>query len=121
MTTETKTKEYTLDATGKKLGRFATEIAVLLLDKANPNRQANQVADMVVKIENADKLDIPAKKLKEKVYLRYSGYPGGQKSETLEELIEKKGHGEVIKRAVWGMLPINKLRSRRMKNIIITN
>jgi large subunit ribosomal protein L13 len=74
-----------------------------------------------VTIDNASKLLIREPKKDQKTYTRYSGYPGGLKSATLREVIAKKGHTEVLRLAVKGMLPKNKLQSVRMKNLIINN
>ena len=119
MDTTNMTKEYTLDASGKKLGRFASEIAVLLIGKNEPNYQANVLPNVLVYIENVEDIDISQKKSMEKKYLWYSGYPGGQKSKSLDQVREGKGVGEVLKKDVYVMLPINKLRKERMKKLII--
>ena len=110
-------KKYNLDLTGKKLGRVATEIAVLLMGKNDPNFAPNKVADFEVIVENASKMDISQKKLDTKIYDHYSGYPGGRKEVVMKALIAKKGYGEVLKNAVNGMLPKNKLRSILMKKL----
>ncbi len=112
--------EHKIDAKGKKIGRLATEVAVLLMGKDSTEYARHTVADVAVVVENVSEMDIPAKKLKEKKYLTYSGYPGGQKSATLEQVIEKKGHEEVLRRAVFGMLPSNKLRPLLMKRLSIS-
>jgi len=118
MNTET-TKKYTIDATGKKLGRLATEISVLLIGKNEPDFRPNVLPDVEVTVENVDALSISQKKAVEKKYLHYSGYPGGLKSESLEQVRDKKGTAEIVKKAVYGMLPINKLRKERIKRLII--
>ena len=112
--------EYNLDAKGKKLGRLATNAAVLLMGKNTPAFQKNTIADVKVKIGNVSKLDISKKKMKQKEYSRYSGYPGGRKVEKMEKVVQKKGYAELVKKAVYGMLPTNKLRAKIMKNLIIT-
>ncbi len=106
---------YRIDAEGKSLGRVASDAAFALLGKDTPDYAANKVVSRHVVIENADKLKITAKKEKEKTYSRYSGYPGGLKQIPMERVIEKKGHEEIVRKAVYGMLPSNKLRARRMK------
>ena len=111
--------EHTIDAKGKKLGRLASEVAVLLMGKNSPDFQKNKVADVKVNIENASELDISEKKLDNKEYQRYSGYPGGRKVRKMKEVIDKKGYGEVVEKAVYGMLPANKLRAKIMKNLEI--
>lgn len=119
MTTETKKAEYTIDATGKRLGKVATEAANYLIGKNLPTFTKNIAPEVVVKIENASKLDISDKRKKE-VFQSYSGYPGGRKLETLGHLGERLGYREVIRHSVKGMLPKNKLQSVRMKNLIVT-
>ena len=113
-------KEYNFDAKDKKLGRLATEIAVALMGKDDPSFAKNVVADVKVTVKNASLMDISEKKKSTKVYDSYSGYPGGRKEIVAKKLIEKKGYGELIRNAVWGMLPKNKLRSRMMKNLEIS-
>jgi len=111
--------EYTLDAKGKKIGRFASEIAVLLMGKGLADFQKNQVADVTVTVVNVSDLDIDVKKLETKEYKKYSGYPGGLKIKKMKEVVAKKGYQEIIKKAVYGMLPANKLRAKVMKNLLI--
>lgn len=112
--------KHTIDAKGKKLGRVASEAAVYLMGKKEVGYARNTVADMKVTIINAAQADISEKKMKEKEYETYSGYPGGLKKETLERVIEKKGYSEAFRIAVYGMLPGNKLRKQIMKNLIVT-
>jgi len=111
-------KEYVFDATGKTLGRLSTEIANILRGKNEPTFQPNQYPNVRVIIENASKVSIHPKHL-EKLYSRYSGYPGGLTQETMKHLIERKGYRDIFERAVRGMLPKNRLRDRMMKNLII--
>jgi len=111
--------EYNLDATGEKLGRLSTKIAILLMGKNRTDFQKNTVADVKVNISNVSKLDISKKKIEQKGYNRYSGYPGGKKVEKMGNVIAKKGQAELMRKAVWRMLPSNKLRSVLMKNLII--
>lgn len=113
-------KEYTIDAKDMKLGRLASEVAVLLMGKNLPEYAKNKVADVKVTITNASHLDISQKKAKTKEYFRWSGYPGGQKRETLEDIVTKKGTAEAIRKAVRGMLPGNKLRPLMLKRLEIT-
>ncbi len=112
-------KTYNLDVTGKKLGRVATEIAIILMGKKLPDYAPNVVADVEVIVENVSALDISEKKKNSKIYDHYSGYPGGRKEILLKDLIAKKGYSEVLKNAVYGMLPKNKLRPLLMKKLII--
>lgn len=110
---------YTIDAQGKKLGRVASEAAMLLMGKNKPSYKPNVAPEVTVKIENVSKLDISEKKRDDKVYTRYSNYPGGLKSETLGEVIEKKTEAEALRRAVYGMLPANRLRKVMLSHLVI--
>jgi large subunit ribosomal protein L13 len=110
----------TIDAENKSIGRVASEAAVALMGKDNPDYAANVVIKDKVQITNASKAKISFKKLQDKKYQWYTGYPSGLKERTLEEMIEKKGYGEIFKKAVYGMLPDNKLRSPRMKQLEIS-
>jgi large subunit ribosomal protein L13 len=112
-------KIYKLDATGKKPGRLATEIAVLLMGKNRTDFAKNRIPDTKVEVTDASKLVINPTKAKDKVYYHHSGYPGGLKAENMERVIEKKGAKEVLRRAVSGMLPKNKLRAQMMKRLTI--
>lgn len=113
------TETHTIDASGRKLGRLASEIATILMGKNSVDFARNQVADVQVTVENASKLDITDEKLDTKEYDRHSGYPGGRKVETARDVVEKKGYGELVIRAVRGMLPKNKLQDPTMKNLVV--
>ena len=105
---EIEKKWWLIDAEGKILGRLATEVAVLLRGKRNPKfAYFIDCGDFVV-VVNAEKVNVTGKKLEQKKYYSHSGYPGGLKVKTLKELLEKKPE-EVIRKAVWGMIPKNKL------------
>lgn len=119
ITQQTEITTHTLDASDKRLGRFATEVAVLLMGKDRPDFARNKVAPVKVVIENVDAMDISAKKTKEKVYEHYTGYPSGLRKQTLEKIQKDKGTAEVLRKAVYGMLPGNKLRAEMMKNLSI--
>lgn len=112
-------KEYKIDASGKKLGRVASEIASILIGKANPDFQRNEVADVKVEVTNASKMDITEKKSTTKIYTNYSGFPGGLRKKTLGELATRKGYVGVLERAVGGMIPHNRLKTETLKNLII--
>jgi len=115
------TKEtYTIDANGKAIGRVATEAALRLLGKTTPDFKRNAVKELTVTITNASKVKVHPKKAKVKRYKTFSGYPGGLKERSLEEVAEKKGMKAVIYHAVKGMLPKNKLQDKRLRNLIIT-
>lgn len=113
-------KTRTIDATGKVLGRLATEIAVLLRGKHKPDFVPNQdIGDFVV-VKNIDKIKLTGKKLEKKIYYHHTGYLGGLKEVPLKKVFEKNP-GEVLKRAVFGMLPKNKLRAQQIKRLKIIN
>ena len=118
MTTTNVKREYTFDATGQKLGRLATQIADALRGKNEPDYQAHQAPHVTVTVQNAPKLEISDRKMKEE-YVRYSGYPGGLKKETRGHLLERRAYQEIVERTVYGMIPNNKLRAVMMKNLII--
>ena len=110
---------HTIDATGKALGRVASEAAALLNAKDSVNFVKNRVADVSVKVVNASKMKVTGNKMKESVHKSYSGYPGGLKEMPLQYVVEKKGFSELLSHAVRGMLPKNKLQDIRMKNLTI--
>ena len=109
----------TIDAENKTLGRVASAAAKVLLGKNSTDFAKNVVASGGVTVINASKIKISGNKEKEKEYVRYSGYPGGQKVETYAMLTARRGKEEVIRRAVLGMLPKNKLQARRIKMLKI--
>lgn len=110
---------HTIDATGKKLGRVATEAATYLMDKHTTDFARHKEGSTKVVIENASKLSIDEKKLEQKIYDRYTGYPGGRRELKMEEVIEKKGYTEILSTAIRGMLPKNRLQAPRMKRLVI--
>lgn len=111
--------KYVIDARGMKIGRAASRAAAALMGKNSVSFARNGVAAEAVEITNASKAEIPAKKRSDKIYVSYTGHRGGLKSETLNDLMKRRGMEEVFRRAVRRMLPDNKLRERRMKNLII--
>jgi len=113
-------KEYKIDATGKVIGRVASQAAVALMGKDTPSYKSNVAPAVKVYIENAGKAKIGLKKLEQKEYKSFSGHPSGLKLRTMQEVIDKHGYGKLFENAVYGMLPGNKLRARMMKNLIIT-
>lgn len=119
MNTTTEKKEYVIDATGKRLGRVATEAATVLNGKNSAQFAKNEVAPVTVKIENASKLDIPAGKRSE-TYESYSGYPSGRRVERLDHLAARLGYAEVVRRTITGMLPKNRLQKQKMRNLEVT-
>ncbi|KND48976.1 MAG: large subunit ribosomal protein L13 [Parcubacteria bacterium C7867-005] len=111
--------KHTIDATGKKPGRLATELAVLLMGKNRTDYSRNKIPDMDIEVTNAGAMSFDSKKLIDKKYATHSGYPGGIKLQSMEKMIAKKGGKEVLRMAVLGMLPKNKLRAQMMKNLTI--
>jgi large subunit ribosomal protein L13 len=105
---EIEKKWWLIDAEGQTLGRLATEIAILLRGKRKPEfAPFLDCGDFVIVI-NAEKISLTGKKLEQKKYYSHSGYPGGIKVKTLKEVLESKPE-EVIRKAVWGMIPKGKL------------
>lgn len=105
---ELEKKWWLVNAEGKILGRLATEVATLLRGKRKPQfAKFLDCGDFVV-VVNAEKVAVSGKKEEQKKYYSHSGYPGSLKEKTLKELLEKEPE-EVIRRAVWGMIPKNKL------------
>ncbi|MBI2626945.1 MAG: 50S ribosomal protein L13 [Parcubacteria group bacterium] len=110
--------EVKIDATNQVLGRLATQIAILLRDKNKPSFEYNILPQTKVIVVNTDKLKFTGKKLKNKIYYRYTGYPGGIKAESLEKVV-KKDSRKLVKQTVLAMLPKNRLRSKIIKNLEI--
>lgn len=119
MNTVSEHKVIEIDATGRRLGRLATEVATKLMGKDSPDFAKHVVAPVTVKVTNASKMDIPLHKERE-IYQSYSGYPGGRSEETLIHLAERLGYAEVFRRSVKNMLPKNKLQKQMMLNLEVT-
>lgn len=113
--------KYTFDATDKKPGRLAAEIAVLLMGKNRVDFAKNRMPDVEVEVTNASSMSFDQNKLIQKTYARHSGYPGSLRLPTMKQVIEKKGGKEVLRMAVLGMLPKNKLRPQMIKRLKISN
>lgn len=111
---------HTIDATGKTLGRTATKVASILMGKDTTSYAPNIVPKVTVKLTNVGKAKVDPRKMDEKTYKRYSGYPGGLREDSMKHVVSRKGYAEVFRTAVYGMLPKNKLRDRFIKNLIIT-
>jgi large subunit ribosomal protein L13 len=109
-------KWYVVDAKGKTLGRLASEVAKILRGKHKPTFTPHvDTGDFVIVI-NADQVEVTGKKAEKKLYRWHSGYPGGLKERTFNEMIEKKPT-EVVYRAVKGMLPKNRLGRKMIKKL----
>ncbi|MDE1974988.1 MAG: uL13 family ribosomal protein [Patescibacteria group bacterium] len=111
--------KYTIDAQGKKIGRVASRAAAALMGKNSVSFAKNKVADGQVEILNASKADLTAKKKTDTIHVTYTGHRGGINRESLGRLIDRAGAAEAFRRAVRRMIPNNKLRDGRMKNLII--
>jgi len=114
-------KVYTLDATGQKLGRLASEAASIILGKKSAQYVQNEVLPVRVVITNASKMSMSEKRIANKEYTRYTGYPGGLRTMSMQEMMDKKGVSEMLKKTIDGMIPRNKLRKERMKRVTITD
>ncbi len=113
---EIKRKWYLIDAEGQILGRLAVKIAKILAGKEKPIYTPHlDVGDFVIVI-NAEKIKVTGNKEEKKVYYHHSGYPGGLKKKTYEQLLKEKPQ-RIIKEAVKGMLPKNKLGRRMFKKL----
>lgn len=104
-----------IDATNKVLGRLASQIAVILRGKNKPDFVPYLDKGDGVMIENIDKIKITGKKLENKIYYRHSGFPGGLKKKKMKEF----SPAELLRKAVYNMLPKNKLRKEMMKKLKI--
>ena len=110
--------EVVLDAKDRILGRLATEIAMHLQGKNKPNYKSNMDDDLIVRVLNIKQIRVTGKKLTDKIYYHYSGYPGGMRARSYEEIFNKNPK-LVLQMAVRGMLPKNRLKKTRMKRLII--
>ena len=111
--------EYSIDAANKILGRLASDIATKLRGKDAPQFDPSQLSKTRVTVFNTDHMRYTgSKKAGQKVYYRHSGYPGGLKGETLENLMRRDSR-LVLRYAVFGMLPKNKLRRMMIKNLTL--
>ncbi len=109
---------YVVDAEGQTLGRLATRIADTLRGKGKPQYTPHVDTGDFVVVVNAEKIGVTGKKLDDKIYYRHSGYPGGLKQRTLREQLDRRPT-EVLRVAVKGMLPKNKLAARQLTKLKI--
>jgi len=109
---------YKIDAKDKILGRLATEIVVILRGKNSASFLPHKASSNRVEVANADKLKVSGNKASAKLYWHYTGYPGGIKSESYE-MLHQRNPALILRRAVFGMLPKNRLRASMMKNLVI--
>jgi large subunit ribosomal protein L13 len=107
-----------IDAEGKRLGRLASEVAKILRGKYKPTFTPHvDCGDNVILI-NADKIVLTGKKMTDRVYLRYTGYPGGQRALSPADMLAK-GADRLLEKVVKGMLPKNKLGAAILKNLYV--
>lgn len=111
-------KWHIVDADGKTVGRLATKVAMTLMGKDKPQFTPHADSGDFVIVVNAEKVNFTGKKWNQKTYYRHSRYPGGLKSITAENLLKTKPE-EIIRKAVWGMLPKNKWQDRLIKRLKI--
>jgi large subunit ribosomal protein L13 len=115
---EVERKWYVVDAEGKHLGRLATEIVRVLRGKNKPQYTPHvDVGDFVV-VVNADRVAVTGKKAEQRVYRRHSGYPGGMKETSYEQMLARKPT-EVLRKAVYGMMPKTRLARKQFKKLKI--
>jgi large subunit ribosomal protein L13 len=115
---EVERKWYVVDAEGKHLGRLATEIVRVLRGKNKPQYTPHvDVGDFVV-VVNADRIAVTGRKAEQRVYRRHSGYPGGMKETSYEQMLARKPT-EVLRKAVYGMMPKTRLARKQFKKLKI--
>lgn len=111
-----KRETHIIDASGKILGRLATEVATILMGKKKPQFVPYLDTGDFVVVTNASKVKVTGKKMKDKTYVRHSGYPGGLKVETFDKMLARKPE-YIIEHAVKGMLPRSRLGSQMIKKL----
>ena len=115
---EVERKWYVVDAEGRTLGRLATEIAKTLRGKNKPQYTPHvDVGDFVV-VVNAEKVVVTGTKAEQKVYRRHSGYPGGMKETSYGRMMERRPE-EILRRAVYGMMPKTRLARQQLRKLKI--
>lgn len=118
--TATTEKKYDIDASGKTIGRVATEAAKALMGKAHADYTPHIPSVVKVTVSNAGKIRVMEKKRLQKKYTRYSGHPGGLKIESLGSLVGRRGKSAAVRKAVERMLPRNTMKTARLKRLIVT-
>ncbi|MCK5416667.1 50S ribosomal protein L13 [Candidatus Parcubacteria bacterium] len=111
-------KLHKFDATNEAVGRLATKIALILRGKNKPEFEPHIDAGDIVEVINVDKFKFTGKKVEQKKYYHYSGYPGGLKETKMQDLVEKNP-SDILRRAVREMLPAVKFRKEMLKRLII--
>ena len=121
--TQTESREnnkLVIDAKNQVLGRISSEAALWLMGKGSSTFERHKKYKKEVEIINAGKVKITGAKLAQKSYKRYSGYHSGLHKTSMQKVFSKNP-ADIIKKAIWGMLPKNKLRKVIIKNLKITN
>ena len=107
---------YVVDATDEVLGRLASKVAMILRGKHKPSFTPHVDCGDYVIVVNAEKIKLTGNKLTDKQYVRHTGYPGGQRTETPENLLARKPEA-VVEKAIKGMLPKSRLGSELFRNL----
>ena len=116
---EVERKWYVVDAEGKTLGRLASQVAAILRGKNKPTFTPHVDGGDYVIVINAEKVEVTGKKRSEKIYKRHTGYPGGLRELTFEQLLEKHPE-EIVRHAVKGMMPTGKLGHQMFKKLKVS-
>jgi len=115
---EVERKWYVVDAEGQTLGRLATQITRVLRGKNKAQYTPHiDTGDFVVVI-NADRIEVTGRKAEQKIYYRHTGYPGGLKEVSYERMMDRKPT-EIVRKAVWGMMPKSRLARAQFKKLKI--
>ncbi len=115
---EVERKWYVVDAEGQTLGRLATQIAAVLRGKTKAQYTPHiDTGDFVV-VVNADRIEVTGRKAEQKIYYRHTGYPGGLKEVSYERMMDRKPT-EIVRKAVWGMMPKSRLARAQFKKLKI--
>ena len=115
---EVERKWYVVDAEGKTLGRLATEVARLLRGKTKPQYTPHVDTGDFVIVVNADRVNVTGRKAEQKLYRRHTGYPGGLKEVSYEQMMDRKPT-EIVRKAVYGMMPKTRLARQQFKKLKI--
>lgn len=115
---EVERKWYVIDAEGQTLGRLASQIARLLRGKTKPQYTPHVDTGDFVIVVNADRVGVTGRKAEQKVYRRHTGYPGGLKEVTYEQMMERKP-AEILRKAVYGMMPKTRLARQQFRKLKI--
>ncbi len=115
---EVERKWYVVDAEGQTLGRLAAEIVKVLRGKNKPQYTPHVDTGDFVVVVNADRVEVTGRKAEQKVYRRHTGYPGGLRETSYEVMMQRKPT-EILRKAVWGMMPKSRLARQQFKKLKI--